>query len=418
MEPLTQYEDSQSPLLTPPFDLMCSIWQTRSVFLSHIAQVKNKTMSIPLTITSEKQGKKKKIVKKSLIDSGAGGNFIDQNYAKAQGFELTLLPEPIWVFNIDGTINKKGTIKHYVDLKLTIHWQKKTTRLLVTGLGKQKIILGFPWLQKHNPDIDWKKGTLKWQNAKKTPKPSMEGIKDQDAHLNSSNTHYLMKKKNFSLDSLNKWKKKMAILKSMPRSPLPNNYISHMTKRRKRYLLKNEFLKSIPNSWTYLTKRRPINSRTTSMDHKIEMKDGFIPKSIKNYNFTPVEQIKLDKFLKENLEKGYIRPSQSPMASPFFFVSKKEEGKLRPCQDYRYINDWTIKNAYPLPLILEIIDKLKGAKYFTKLDVQWGYNNIWIKKGDEWKAAFKTNRGLFEPTVMCVTHLQLSKRWWTRYSMT
>ena len=94
-EPLTQYEDSQSPLSTPPFDLVCSIWQTRSVILSHIAQVKNKTMSIPLTITSEKQGKKKKIVEKSLIDSRAGGNFIDQNYAKAQGFELTLLPEPI-----------------------------------------------------------------------------------------------------------------------------------------------------------------------------------------------------------------------------------------------------------------------------------------------------------------------------------
>ena len=59
-----------------------------------------------------------------------------------------------------------------------------------------------------------------------------------------------------------------------------------------------------------------------------------------------------------------------------------------------------VKNAYPLPLISEIMDKLKGAKYFTKLDVQWGYNNIQIWKGDEWKAAFKTNRGLFEPTVM------------------
>jgi len=135
-------------------------------------------------------------------------------------------------------------------------------------------------------------------------------------------------------------------------------------------------------------------------DHKIELKDGFVPKSFKNYNLTPIEQIELDKFLKENLEKGYIRPSQSPMASPFFFVNKKEAGKLRPCQDYRYLNNWTIKNAYPLPLISEIIDKLKGAKYFTKLDVRWGYNNIQIKEGDEWKAAFKTNRGLFKPTVM------------------
>jgi hypothetical protein len=64
------------------------------------------------------------------------------------------------------------------------------------------------------------------------------------------------------------------------------------------------------------------------------------------------------------------------------------------------LNDWTIKNFYPLPLILEIMDKLKGAKYFTKLDIRWGYNNIWIREGDEWKAAFKTNKGLFEPMVM------------------
>ena len=102
------------------------------------------------------------------------------------------------------------------------------------------------------------------------------------------------------------------------------------------------------------------------------MKDGFVPKSFKNYNLTPIEQVELDKFLKENLEKGYIQPSQSPMAFPFFFVSKKVTGKLRPCQDYRYLNEWMIKNAYPLPLISEIIDKLKGARYFTKLDVQWG----------------------------------------------
>ena len=131
-------------------------------------------------------------------------------------------------------------------------------------------------------------------------------------------------------------------------------------------------------------------------DHKIDMKEGFEPKAFKNYNLTAEEQVELDAFLKENLEKGYIRQSESPMASPFFFV-KKKDGKLRPCQDYRYLNVWTIKNAYPLPLIM---DKLKGAKYFTKFDVRWGYNNIRIRKGDEWKAAFKTNQGLFEPMVM------------------
>ena len=119
----------------------------------------------------------------------------------------------------------------------------------------------------------------------------------------------------------------------------------------------------------------------------------------KTYNLTPEEQRELDNWIKENLEKGYIRPSQSPMASPFFYV-KKKDGKLQPCQDYRYLNEWTIKNAYPLPLISELMDKIQGAKYFTKLDMRWGYNNVRIKDGDQWKAAFKTNRGLFEPTIM------------------
>ena len=69
----------------------------------------------------------------------------------------------------------------------------------------------------------------------------------------------------------------------------------------------------------------------------------------------------MDNWIKEILEKGYIQPSQSPMASPFFYV-KKKDGKLRPCQDYRYLNEWTIKNAYPLPLISELMDKIQGAE--------------------------------------------------------
>ena len=89
----------------------------------------------------------------------------------------------------------------------------------------------------------------------------------------------------------------------------------------------------------------------------------------------PVEQLEWDKFLREILEKGYIWSLESEMASPFFFVSKID-GKLRPCQDYQYLNSWTIKNLYLLPLISDILDKLKRAKYFTKMDVHWGYNNI------------------------------------------
>ncbi len=78
------------------------------------------------------------------------------------------------------------------------------------------------------------------------------------------------------------------------------------------------------------------------------------------------------------------------MASPFFFI-KKKDGKLRPVQDYRKLNKMTIKNQYPLLLISELMDKLQGTKYFSKLDIQWGYNNACIKNGDKWKAVFRTN---------------------------
>ena len=87
------------------------------------------------------------------------------------------------------------------------------------------------------------------------------------------------------------------------------------------------------------------------------------------------------------------------MATPVFFV-KKKDGKLGLVQDYRVLNAMTMKNKYPLPLIPELIAKLRGAKYFTKLDVQWGFNNVRIKEGDKWKATFWTNRGLYKPLVM------------------
>jgi len=87
------------------------------------------------------------------------------------------------------------------------------------------------------------------------------------------------------------------------------------------------------------------------------------------------------------------------MAAPVFFI-KKKDGSLWLVQDYRTLNSMMVKNKYPLPLISELMSQLRRARYFTKLDVCWGFNNIRIKPGNEWKAAFQTNRGLFEPLVM------------------
>jgi len=85
--------------------------------------------------------------------------------------------------------------------------------------------------------------------------------------------------------------------------------------------------------------------------------------------------------------------------APVFFIGKKN-GKKRMVQDYRYLNEWTIKNNYPLPLISDVLGNIGTKKVFTKMDLRWRYNNMRIKEGDKWKAVFTTPEGFFEPTVM------------------
>ena len=129
------------------------------------------------------------------------------------------------------------------------------------------------------------------------------------------------------------------------------------------------------------------------------MKDTFVPKKGRLIHLSPQEQKEVSDFIDDQTRKGYIRPSKSPQTFPVFFVPKKD-GKKRMVQDYCYLNEHTVKNNYPLPLIQQLSEKLQGAKLFTKMDLRWGYNNVRIKEGDEWKAAFTCHRGSFEPLVM------------------
>ena len=134
-------------------------------------------------------------------------------------------------------------------------------------------------------------------------------------------------------------------------------------------------------------------------DHGIDLKEDFLPKKGRLIPLSVDEQKEVESFLDDQLAKGYIRPSISQQMSPVFFIPKKD-GKKHMVQNYCYVNDWTIKNNYLLPLISQLVDKLKGGKLFTKMDLHWGYNNMRICEGNEWKAAFVTHKGAFEPLVM------------------
>ena len=134
-------------------------------------------------------------------------------------------------------------------------------------------------------------------------------------------------------------------------------------------------------------------------DHAIDLKETFVPKVAKTYLMNLKEMEPCKEFIDEHLKSGKIWKSQSPQVSPFFFVQKKDRW-LHPCQDYQYLNKHTVKNTYPLPLISTLINKLKGAKYFSKMDIWWRYNNICIKNRDGWKVALITPYGLYKPMVM------------------
>ena len=113
-------------------------------------------------------------------------------------------------------------------------------------------------------------------------------------------------------------------------------------------------------------------------DYTIKLISKAEPKLSKVYSLSPLEQAELGAFLEENLYTRQIWPSKSPIAALVFFI-KKKDGSFWLVQDYRTLNAVTIKNKYPLSLISKLISQLRGAKYFTKLDIHWGFNNICIK---------------------------------------
>ena len=151
---------------------------------------------------------------------------------------------------------------------------------------------------------------------------------------------------------------------------------------------KDVFLDNLPG----LPTRRPV-------DHTIELEPGKTPPFGPLYKMSYPKLDELKKQIQEFLDQGIIRPSHSPYGAPILFV-KKKEGTLRMCVDYKALNKITIKNRYPLPRIEELLDRLQGAKYFSKIDLRSGYHQIQVADTDISKTAFRTRYGPFEFLVM------------------
>ena len=295
------------------------------------------------------------------------------SYARWLKLPIQQLPHPRKIFNVNGTTNKSGELKYFTDLEVQTGSNCSNLRFFLTNLGENKAILGYSWFAAVQPKIDWKWG---WIDASQLP-----------IILRANNA----KKARFTPRTINKpqpldttryfiGKVTVGPTENTDKSSIPLEYQRHAK------IFSEQESQRLP--------------KHTVWDHAIELLPG-APSTLPG-RLLPLTQEEIEearKFVEEHLRRNTIRPSWSPYAANFFFV-KKKDGKLRPVQDYRPLNKWTKRNRNVSPLILSVVDRLAGCTLFTKFDICWGYNNIRIKPGDEWKAAFLTPEGLFEPTVM------------------
>jgi len=341
------------------------------------------------------------ITVEALLDSGATGLVMSSEFARKQGFKLKKLERPMQVRNVDGSFNKEGPIENTVEVN--IYYKGHVERMEIDVIGGQKwsVILGMPWLARHNPEIDWKTGEVKmtrcpekcgkqWRPVQR--KSGWEKQKEEEAKEEAG-------RKREEKEKRKKQKKERAV------------EVRKVAEEWKIWDKEEEAVKSeaetkklVPEKfhrWIKVFGKKQSERIPTRKiwDHTIDMKEGFIPQKGKVYPLSREEREEVKEFVKEQLRKGYIWLSKSPQTALVFFVGKKD-GKKRMVQDYRYLNEWMIKNNYPLPLILDVLENIGTKKLFTKMDLRWGYNNVRIKEGDEWKAVFTTPEGSFEPTVM------------------
>ncbi len=134
-------------------------------------------------------------------------------------------------------------------------------------------------------------------------------------------------------------------------------------------------------------------------DHAIELVDDWQTPYGPICSLGPVNLETLKAYIENNLASGFIRSSKSTAGTPILF-DKKPDGSLKLCVDYRGLNNLTIKNRYPLPLVTESLDRLGRAQRFTQLDLTNAYYQMRMREGDEWKTAFRTRYGYFEYHVM------------------
>ncbi|KAK3548637.1 hypothetical protein QTP70_015934 [Hemibagrus guttatus] len=289
----------------------------------------------------------------ALIDSGAAVNLIDGALVERLGIPTFPCLPPLRITAIDSRPIGEGYLKRQTELlnfRVGLFHHERLP-FYVTSSPANPVILGFPWLRRHDPQISWRSGELvRWSPACKE-----RCLRDQVPR--PCRTSCMRE----------------------PPLTIPGHPPQEYTEFREVFSEKRAARLPAHQPW----------------DCAIDLLPNASPPRGRVYPLLLPEPKATEEYIETTLAAGHIRPSTSPAAAGFFFVGKKDGG-LRPCIDYRGLNAITIPYPYPLPLVPAALEQLRGARIFSKLELRSAYNLVRIKNGDEWKTAFHTTHGHYE----------------------
>jgi hypothetical protein len=309
-----------------------------------------------------------------LIDTGCEGNYISPTFKERHGISYTNKKKIYRLRGFDDTlVNSNGgrVTEETLPVTVRIGNHVETMSFDLTKTSTYDAVLGLPWLELHDPDLRFRARTIAFDRC--------------ECNKETGNTEIFP----VSLSAMRAYEQRepgsvlFALVKTEGQGgafELPPEYqqLAHVFDE--------------PTGNEALSKHQP-------WDHEIPLIPGKTPVAQPIYSLSERELTALKDYVEKSLAKGYIRPSKSPARYPILFVPKKD-GKLRMCVDYRRLNEITVKNRYTLPLIQEMQDRVRGAKFFTRLDLREAYHKIRIKEGEEWKTAWGSRLGHYEYLVM------------------
>ncbi|KAJ3703272.1 hypothetical protein LUZ61_006977 [Rhynchospora tenuis] len=311
-----------------------------------------------------------------LIDTGSTHSFINPSLVDTSKWAVASTT-PLHVRIANGAAMATST--KCDNLPFTLQGQELTGAVRLLSVQGYDLILGMDWLSLHGPmTIDWQSGQVHLHKGDKqlTFKVQTEVA---EVHLCSEVLCPTTESKKGNL--------------------LMIAHISSMSEETHKSVPVPTLLQQVLDKFSHVFQQPSGLPPQRAIDHRIPLIDSTKTVSIRPYRYSYFQKMEIDKIIEELINNAFIRPSTSPYSSPVLLVKKKDDS-WRLCIDYRQLNDNTVKNKYPIPIIDDLLDELRGAHYFSKVDLRSGYHQIRMHEDDIYKTAFKTHNGHFEFVVM------------------